>query len=136
MSHAETVATKLAEALDRRDYEAARACLAEECHYEIRGETISGADAILASYQSNDGSDSDRFDSVEFTSSVSPIDDSQARIEYTDVVTIFGENHTHRCDQLITLDPSSGKISHIEHVDLPGETEALKQFEEQHRRTD
>jgi hypothetical protein len=122
---------ELAEALDAEDYAAARATLGDKCLYEIRGETTIGGDAIIASYRSNGESARRRFDSVAYSSVVTPIAPGLARIEYTDVITHRGARHVHRCVQKVELDEDGG-IARILHIDLPGEIEALERFKQQH----
>lgn len=125
-----STAAALAKALDREDYESARQLLAEDCRYEIRGEVLEGADAIIESYRSNGDSGNERFDRVEYESAVEAIE-SGARINYTDRITKAGETHVHRCAQEVRAN-AEGLIEFIRHVDLEGEREALQAFCERH----
>jgi len=125
-------ATALAKALDREDYDTARALLADDCGYAIRDQQIDGADAIIASYQTNADAGHQQFDDLRFESAVSAISPNEARIDYTDYVECAGETLVHRCAQLVTVD-DSGKVTAITHVDLPGERERLEAFKAKHR---
>jgi hypothetical protein len=126
-------AVQLAKALDAEDYEAAMNHLAQGCTYELRGRVIEGADAIIASYRTAGEAGEDRFDAIRYESSVSPVGTDGARIDYTDIVTIAGHTHAHRCAQEVSLD-GDGLVSHIRHIDLEGERERLHQFEAMHAR--
>lgn len=124
-------AAALARALDREDYEATRGLLRDDCVYEIRGETIDGADAIIASYQGNGEKGRRVFDEIEYESAISPLSEGTARIDYTDSVTHAGERFVHKCAQEIAFD-ESGTITRITHIDLEGEREALEAFKKRH----
>ena len=125
------IARKLARALDQEDYESARSWMEDDCVYEIRGETIVGADKIIASYRENAEAGRDRFDSVCFESSVSSIGDGRVRIDYTDIVTRSGDTLIHRCAQLVEFGESD-QACRIVHEDLEGEREALEAFKASH----
>lgn len=122
-----TTAERFASALDREDYAAAEACLAPDCEYHIRGMVHAGPAAILASYRAAGEGAAARFDSVRYESSVRPAPDGGAVIGFVDHLERRGERHTHRCEQRLSFD-ASGRIRRIEHVDLPGEREALAAF--------
>ena len=124
-------ANDLAEALDGEDYPAARALLSDDCRYEFRGETIDGADEIIALYRDNGDKGRQCFDQIEYRSEISPLPGRRARIDYTDIVTHAGETITHHCAQEIGVD-EVGKITLIIHVDLEGEREAIEAFKERH----
>ena len=124
-------AKALATALDHEDYPAATAQLSPACVYEIRGETIEGAEAIIASYQINGDGAKERFDNVTYESAVTPLSEGRARIDYTDIVTRAGETHTHRCAQEVRFD-ADGLVTHILHIDLEDEREALAAFLARH----
>ena len=63
----------------------------------------------------------------EYGSRVESAGDGAFVIEYTDDIGHAGERLVHRCHQRITLDDAE-RIRRIEHVDLPGETEAVDAF--------
>lgn len=124
-------ALALAEVLDREDFDAARALMRDDCIYEFRGELIHGADAIVASYRGNGDKARKHFDRIEYQSSVVPVDEGQARIDYTDIVNHAGDTLIHRCAQEVDFD-SGGAITRIRHVDFPGEREAVAAFFNRH----
>ena len=124
-------ATALAGALDREDYPAARALLDDNCVYEIRGEEIVGADAIVASYRENGEAGRKRFDEVRYESAVSELAPTRARIDYTDIVTLGNSTHVHCCAQEIETG-ADGRVVNIAHIDLPGQREMLEAFKADH----
>ena len=125
------IARRLAETLDREDYPAAHALLAPDCHYTLRGESLVGPEAIVASYRKNAEDGRQRFDQLVFESEVTILGPSEARIGYTDRLTRAGYTHVHRCAQLVRWN-EAGLISRITHCDLPGEREALEAFLAEH----
>jgi hypothetical protein len=123
-----TMARRLAESLDAEDYDAARATLAEGCRYHIGTTTLTGPDAIIASYRANGEAARGRFDMFEFSSQIEPSGASGAVITYTDRVQLQGEWHEYRCRQHVRLG-KTGQIEEIRHEELPGERERLQEFE-------
>ncbi|MEE9129077.1 MAG: hypothetical protein V3T84_03595 [Phycisphaerales bacterium] len=101
--------------------------LAEDCIYTIRDRVYTGRDAIMATYVGSDRTARKKFDRVEYESQVSPSDDGRYVIQYLDRLTHNGQVHEHRCQQILSFD-ETGVICRIEHVDLPGESEALESF--------
>lgn len=126
MSHL-AAATAFALALDRDDFAAARSILHPNCVYLIRGKSLTGADAILASYQSATEDAHAKFDDVKYASNVSMQSENVALIEFSDILTHKGWTHHHKCHQQLTLD-SAGAIIEIKHIDLPGERESLQTY--------
>jgi hypothetical protein len=121
------VAERFAQALDGEDYAAARLCLAPDCEYSIRGVVHRGADAILAAYREAGEWGAAQLDGVRFESSVRAGDGGGAIVAFVDHLECRGEELTHRCEQRLAFD-EVGRIRRIEHVDLPGEREALEGF--------
>jgi RimJ/RimL family protein N-acetyltransferase len=115
-------ARAFAAALDEDDFERARPFVSPHCVYDVRGETLRGADAILASYAAATRSARSRFDDVRYESAVEP----GPRIRYTDILRQAGREHRHHCAQSLTFE--AGLITRIVHEDLPGEREALQRF--------
>ncbi len=101
--------------------------LAEDCIYTIRDHVYTGRDAIMATYVNSDRNAQKKFDRVEYESEVRPSDDGRYVIQYLDRLTHNGQVHEHRCQQILSFD-ETGVICRIEHVDLPGESEALESF--------
>jgi hypothetical protein len=126
---------ELAKALDAEDYNAAVKHLAQDCTYDFRGRVIQGAHAVIASYQAAGEAAKARFDTIRYESSVSHVGSDRARIDYTDIVILAGDAHTHRCAQEVSLG-KNGLVSHIRHIDLEGEHETLQAFEARHTEPD
>ena len=121
-------AIRFAKALDGGDDGTiAGPMLTEDCIYTTRDKVITGRDAIMATYVDSDRSAKEKFDRVEYDSEVSPSGDGRYVIRYLDRLTHSGQVHEHRCEQVLTFD-DEGLICRIEHVDLPGESEALSSY--------
>src|SRR5271165_5962512 len=126
-------ARRLAEALDAEDYTAARAILAAGCIYHTGTTTLTGPDAISASYRANGEAARGRFDVIEYASQVEPSGAAGAVITYTDRVHRGGERHEYRCRQHIRIS-KAGLVEEIWHEELPGERERLQEFERRTKR--
>ncbi|MEM9024339.1 MAG: nuclear transport factor 2 family protein [Bacteroidota bacterium] len=128
MSSVLAIATAFGRALDRDDYAAAHALLAEECTYDIGSAVMEGPTAICASYETNMQEGRNKLDDLVWgTATAELVSDHQADVFFTDYLTHRGESHTHRCKQRVTVN-AAGKITHIQHHNLPGEPEKLKAF--------
>ncbi len=127
MSSCQSIADAFRVALDHNDFDAARALLRDDCEYLIRGETLHGAVAIVASYRDADENAGRTFDHHAYDSSVVEAGDDEAIIEFVDHLELGGRSLTHRCHQRILPGPG-GLIHRIEHIDLPGEREAVDDF--------
>ena len=68
MTNAERTGRLLAKALDNEDYSEARELLDARCRYDFRGETITGADTIIAMYRSNGDAGHTKYDQVVYES--------------------------------------------------------------------
>jgi len=121
------VAERFAAALDREDYAAAAACLAPDCEYVIRGRVLRGPEAVLASYREAGEWGAGKLDEVRYESSVRAGPGGGATVTFVDHLEHRGARHTHRCEQRLEF-AADGRIRRIEHVDLPGEREALEGF--------
>lgn len=118
--------TEFAQALDTEDYDSAQALLSATCRYDCRGETFVGPTAIIASYRGNGDHASSEFDGIEYESRIEPFAGGFC-IHFFDYLERSGKRHTFKCKQHVEFD-SAGLICRIEHVDLPGEREALAAF--------
>jgi hypothetical protein len=125
-------ARRLAEALDAEDYSAARALLAAGCIYHTGTTTLTGPDAIIASYRANGEAARRRFDGIEYASRVEPLGPAGAVITYADRVRRGGEQHEHHCRQHVRVS-EAGLVEEIRHEELPGERERLQEFERRTR---
>jgi hypothetical protein len=121
-------APRLAEALDVEDYFAAGATLAEGCVYHTGTTTLTGPEAIIASYRANGEAARRRFDRIEYASRVEPSGTSGAVITFTDRVRCGGAWHEYRCRQHVRIG-EAGLVEEIRHEELPGEQERLHEFE-------
>ena len=120
------IVARFASALDDEDYGTAGDLLSEGCSYCCRGMRYRGRAAILESYQSN-GAAAKSFDEVAYASTVVSETNDRFRIQFSDRLTHAGRTFTFRCEQLVPLDDSE-MIVEIQHVDLPGQPEALAEF--------
>ena len=122
------VANGFAAALDAEDYSSAHALLAPDCVYQIRNETLTGADVIIDSYRENGATAKRRFDALEYMSEVQATGESTAVILFIDRVRLQDQWHEYRCRQHLTVG-IAGQIVEIRHEELPGERERLQAFE-------
>ena len=120
-------ARRFAQALDREDYVVAASCLAPDCVYAIHGRVLCGSEAIVASYREAGEWGAGQLDHVRFESSVRAGETGGAVVTFVDHLERRSQRHTHRCEQRLELD-AAGLVRRIEHVDLPGEREALEGF--------
>ena len=120
------LAQRFATALDEEDYAVVVGCLAADCVYRISGEIHRGPEAIIASYRSHGEWAAKHLDRVRYESHVRD-EGGDVAIEFVDHIEQGGRAHTYRCEQRLSFD-DGGQISVIEHVDLPGEGEALNDF--------
>jgi len=123
------IVERFALALDGEDYAGALGELDPGCVYSIRGKTINGAEAVIASYQGN-GDAAQQFDSIAYGSAVRDGRGDPRKgwivIEFWDEITHRGRVHRHQCEQWVRV--VDGVIVEIEHRDLEGEVEELKSF--------
>ena len=122
------VARTLAAALDAEDYLTARRALAPACVYVLAADVYEGPDAILAVYADTAAWVRRTFDDVRYQSEVEPLPDGRVSVLYTDFLVLAGGRmHRHRSRQDLTID-LNGRVTRIEHRELPGEREALDAF--------
>lgn len=120
-------ARRFAEALDREDYVAAAALLTPDTRYRIGDDEFVGAEAIVASYRENGEWALATLDAVSYESRVEAAGPGRASITFVDHLEHALRRHTHTCRQEIAVGPD-GRITGIEHHDLPGERERLDAF--------
>lgn len=123
------IARNFASSLDAEDYATTALLLAEDCVYHIGDATLVGREAILASYQKNGQSAKQRFDAIEYTSHVEMTAPTRAVVSFTDGLHLGNRAHEFRCRQHLDISPT-GLITHIQHEEIPGERQRLKDFEE------
>ena len=129
MSELLTIASSFAAALDRADWDAAQQLLAPGCRYDCRGDTTEGAGAIISAYREVDEWVKRTFERVRYNSQVAALEDGRYRITFRDLIDHRSRHLDFRCQQLLSLD-AAGKITRIEHFDLPGERERADAFNE------
>ena len=118
---------QFAKALDAEDYDAAIALLADDCVYQLRGETHNGPVAIIDSYRGHGDDARDEFDSIQYESVIEPGSQTRYTIRFIDHLTHDGERFTFECRQVVDVN-DAGLIVSIEHIDLPGQRKALEDF--------
>ena len=123
-----TVAEQFAQALDREDYGIARRLLSEDCISQNRGAVFVGPAEIISSYRASSEQAAQKFDEIAYASSVDVAPEPRAAvITFEDRIRHRDQTLVHRCRQVVRLD-TDGRISAIEHCDLPGERESLQSF--------
>jgi len=138
-----SIAQQFAHALDYEDYETATMLISPECIYRIGEKTITGSEAIIASYRESGDWAKANLDRIEYESRVEIDDDGRAVISFVDHLQHEGESLTHTCRQILTVMPQKSPaedpknhlpclITSIEHHDLPGEREAVRAFNDRH----
>ena len=121
------LAKRFAESLDGEDYDAARERLSAGAEYRISDEVHTGPDAILASYRASGDWAARVIERIEYESQVRATGPRSAIVTFIDRIEHAGERFVHRSEQHLEFD-DAGAIRRIEHVDLPGEPEALAAF--------
>ena len=116
-----------AEALERKDYVAARALLAPECVYFQLARDLRGPENIVTDYERVGQWGIDQFDSIERESSVTPTEEGWALLTFFYHIRHKGKSLKIRSEQIIELD-ETGRIGRIEHVELASQANALFQF--------
>lgn len=127
-STVQEVARQFARAIDVEDYRAAGKLLAGACIYAFRGRRMVGRDKILDSFAQSEEWTKRTFDEVCHDNSVQLVSETMVRVRYIDDVTCDEQRLHHQSEQLLEVDPERGVITHITHVDLPGETQKLDLF--------
>lgn len=130
MTRAMQVVESFAKALDREDYETAFRALDPRCEYSCRGKDYQGAEQIIASYQGN-GDAAQKFDLIEYESSVEPLDDGRFLIHFSDFLRHDGDELHYSCEQLAKVNVH-GLICELIHREIPGQLEALTAFKQKH----
>lgn len=122
------IARDFADAIDADDYRAAGRLLAGAAVYAFRGQRLMGRDKILAKYAASSEWARETFESVDFDSSVEVESETTARVSFVDRIEHAGQTLVHTSEQILEIAPERGRITHITHVDRPGEAEKLERF--------
>ena len=86
-----------------------------------------GATAIVSSYREASAWAKDHLDSIQYASRVEDANESRAAVIFIDHITHQGRCHSYQCQQLLSVG-ANGEIVRIQHVELPGQREALNAF--------
>jgi len=116
-----------AEALQNKDYDAARKLLAPECVYFQIARELKGPQAIVASFEQSVEWGVDQFDSIERESSVKPTEDGRAMLTFFYKIRHKGKSLRIRSEQIFEVD-DNGRIGRIEHVELASQANDLFKF--------
>jgi hypothetical protein len=121
-----TLAKKFAELLDNNRFDDAVELMAEDCQYHYFEGDYSGKSNIMAIYRSNHKESGKLFDEVLYSSEVVPLSDNSFNILFSDKIRIANKWHTYRCFQILRFE--NDLIADINHHEMPGETEAMREF--------
>ena len=116
-----------AEALQQKDYEAARNLLAPKCVYFQLARDLHGPEAVVASFERGATWGIDQFDSIQRESSVKATEDGRAMLTFFYKIRHKGKSLRIRSEQIIELD-EAGRIGRIEHVELASQANDLFKF--------
>lgn len=120
-----TRAEGFAKALDKDDFESAKACLAQNCRYLTGDKDIHGPDAIIQSFREGSEKAKRLFDHVDYGSEILDIGVASVVVQFTDLIEITGQTHLYSSRQHLEFG-DGGLIIRIMQEEIPGELEALK----------
>ncbi len=127
MAKALNVAKHFAKALDNENYKIAKGLISNRCEYAFRDQIYCGPSKIIELYQIAGDSANNDFNSIEYESQVTPLEDDKALISFIDHFIYKTEKCTYKCQQVIEVD-NLGLIIKIRHIDLPGQRQILEDF--------
>lgn len=121
-------AEKFADALDNNDFVLAKSFLSENCTYKIGDKILRGPDEIMNLYEDNMEKARKKLDSLTWGKGyIESVEGNVVSIIFTDYLTHKNLKHIHKIRQLLTFN-SDEYIMHIENIELPGETNKLKEY--------
>ena len=124
----ENTAKKFGEYLDQDDFENFRTVLAENCNYEIGGQTLTTKDSIAGLYEKNMKEGKVKFDELVWgKSEIKKVSEDQYDVYFSDFLKHKGISHNYKCKQRITIN-SDNLVERIDHMELPGERESLDAY--------
>ena len=112
--------------MDNSRFTEAQAMLHPDCVYKMRTKTYRGPEAIIKTYEDNYQAGIKKLDEIVYSSTVVPISPSRFRLKYADKIRKGEAWHEYKCEQVIKL--RDGLVLEIQHIDLPGQDEALQFF--------
>ncbi len=113
--------------MDQDDLSPAKNFLASDCEYKTEGKLFFGPDDIIAEYQQHADHAKTTFDKVIYKSQIQQRDQTTFEATYKDIISKDGITHTYRCKQIFKFN-AQAKIYRIEHISIPGEIEAFREF--------
>jgi hypothetical protein len=120
-------AQKFIELLDENRFVEAAALMRADCVYRFRGRTVRGAEAVIQVYISNYEAIAPQLDEIHFSSELLGAEEGGVfRVKFLDRIRKGASRFEHRCEQRIFVENHC--IYEITHVDLPGETDRLKDW--------
>ncbi len=120
-----TRAEGFARALDKDDFESAKAYLAQNCRYSAGEKDVHGPDAIIQSFREGSEKAKSLFDQVDYGSEILDISAAGVVVQFTDLIEIRGQSHVYSSRQHLEFG-DDGLIIRIVHEEIPGEIEALE----------
>ncbi len=120
------VARQFAHALDHDDFVTTAKLLTPDCVYTIHEQQIIGPEAICDAYREATKWAHENLDKIEYLSEVTLREDGCCTITFIDLISHGGVKHQHTCQQIVLI--KDYLISRIQHVELPGEREAVEKF--------
>jgi len=120
-------AKRFAGALDRCEFVEAAQWVADDCRYHSPDGSLTGVDAIIDSWRSNDTEAQRAHDRIDDESEVAIAGEREVTVTCTDHIVRRDETHRYRCRRILTLN-RNGLITLIRHEGLPEEREALDAF--------
>ena len=120
-----TRAEGFAKALDKDDFESAKAYLAQNCRYLTGEKDMHGPDAIIQGFREGSEKAKRLFDHVDYGSEILDISAAGVVVQFTDLIEITGQNHVYSSRQHLEFG-DDGLIVRIVHEEIPGELEALE----------
>lgn len=121
------IAEQFASLMDQNKYDEAGQFMHPDCRYLYQGNVIEGRENILQTYETNYSVALQELDEIRFLSETVPDNGNlKFRLKYLDRVRKGSSWFEHRCEQTIRF--SDNKIIEIEHFNLPGEAEKLREW--------
>jgi ribosomal protein S18 acetylase RimI-like enzyme len=120
-----TRAEGFAKALDKDDFESAKAYLAQNCRYSTGEKDVHGPDAIIQGFREGSEKAKRLFDHVDYGSEILEIGAGGVVVQFTDLIEIKGQTHVYSSRQHLEFG-DDGLITRIVQEEIPGELEALE----------
>ena len=121
-------AVQFGTSLDNDDYKTTLSTLTPDCIYDMGSETLTGAEAIVNSYEQNMLAGRKKMDKLEWGNSyVDQISDSEYIVNFTDYLYHAGEKFTFQCQQRLFINQEQ-KIYKIEHIHDPNAWQDLQDW--------